>query len=242
MVWKSSDEPAPKKFKAVKSVKKLMCSVFQDFKGVIHEEYFEPTKTNKTITAAHYCDTLMRLRTAVKRKRPGLLSHSVILLHDNARPHSATITRLLLEDFKWDVFQHSPYSPDLTPSDYHLFLQLKSALGGLRFQSNAEVIAWCRKFFQNLDTANYSRGISKLVDRFEKCLEKYGDYVEKQSTMSPFKYIFSKIFALFSTCFRRYRRLLLRQPSYMEELLSLGFRTKQIEKSLQKTGEPRRNH
>ncbi len=78
--------------------------MFWDFKGVIHEEYFESTKTDKTITAAHYCDTLMRLRMAIKRKRPGLLSCSVILLHDNARPHSATITRLLLEDFEWDVF------------------------------------------------------------------------------------------------------------------------------------------
>ncbi len=50
----------------------------------------------------------MRLRMAVKRKQLGLLSRSVILLHDNARPHSTTITRLLLEDFKWDVFRHSP--------------------------------------------------------------------------------------------------------------------------------------
>ncbi len=68
MVWKSSDEPAPKKFEAVKLTKKLMCAVFWDFKGVIHEEYFEPTKTDKTITAAHYCDTLMRLHMAIKRK------------------------------------------------------------------------------------------------------------------------------------------------------------------------------
>ncbi len=116
---------------------------------VIHEEYFEPTKTDKTTTAAHYCDTLMSLHMVIKRKQPGLLSHSVIFFHDNARPHSTTIMRLFLEDFKWDVFRHSPYSPDLVPSDYHLFLQLKVALGGLRFQSNAEVIAWGRKFFQN---------------------------------------------------------------------------------------------
>ncbi len=149
MVWKSSDEPAPKKFKAVKSAKKVMCTVFWDFKGVIHEEYFESIKTDKTITAAHYCDTLLRLCMAIKRKWPGLLSHSVILLHDNVRPHSATIMCLLLEDFKWDVFRHSPYSPHLASSNYHLFLLLKAALGGLHFQSNTEVVAWCRIFFRN---------------------------------------------------------------------------------------------
>ncbi len=148
-----------------------MCTVIWDFKGVIHEEYFEPTKTDKTITNAYYCDTLMRLRMAIKQKRSSLLSCSVILLHDNAIPHSTTITRLLLEDFKWDVFRHSPYSPDLAPSDYHLFLQLKAALGGLRFQSNAEVIAWCRKFFRNLDNANalMARFIAMLSRRLFSC-------------------------------------------------------------------------
>ncbi len=49
MVWKSSDNPAPKKFKAVKSAKKVMRTVFWDFKGVIHKEYFKPTKTDKMI-------------------------------------------------------------------------------------------------------------------------------------------------------------------------------------------------
>ncbi len=68
MVWKSSDEPGPKKFKAVKSAKKVMCTVFWDFKDVIYEEYFEPTKTDKMITDDHYCDTLMRLRMPIKRK------------------------------------------------------------------------------------------------------------------------------------------------------------------------------
>ncbi len=106
MVWKSSDETASKKFKAAKSAKKVTCTVFWHFKGIIHEECLEPTKTDKTITAAHYCDTLMRLRMAIKQKQAGLLSCSVILLHNNARPQSATITHLLLEDFKckWDVF------------------------------------------------------------------------------------------------------------------------------------------
>ncbi len=56
MVWKSSDEPAQKKFKAVKSAKKVMCKVFWDFKGVIHEEYFEPTKTDKIDQCCPFAD------------------------------------------------------------------------------------------------------------------------------------------------------------------------------------------
>ncbi len=47
--------------------------------------------------------------------------------------------RAILKDFKWELFPHPPYSPDLDPYDYHLFLALKDHLGGKRFSSEAEI-------------------------------------------------------------------------------------------------------
>ncbi|KDR22070.1 hypothetical protein L798_02924, partial [Zootermopsis nevadensis] len=47
---------------------------------------------------------------------------------DNARPHTARRTASLLQEFSWEVFNHPPYSPDLAPSDFHLFLHLKKFL------------------------------------------------------------------------------------------------------------------
>jgi len=45
----------------------------------------------------------------------------IILLHDNARPHVSKIVKKYLETLKWNVLPHSPYSPDIAPSDYWLF-------------------------------------------------------------------------------------------------------------------------
>ena len=45
----------------------------------------------------------------------------VKLLHDNVRPHTTSITQVKLLDPGWEVYPHRPYSPDLAPSDYHLF-------------------------------------------------------------------------------------------------------------------------
>jgi hypothetical protein len=42
---------------------------------------------------------------------------------------------------KWDVLPYPPYSPDLAPSDYHLFGPMKRVLGGKIFRNNDEVIA-----------------------------------------------------------------------------------------------------
>ncbi|GBM18847.1 hypothetical protein AVEN_161300-1 [Araneus ventricosus] len=43
-----------------------------------------------------------------------MLSDGVILLHDNT--HTASKTQELLQKFKWIVWNHPPYNPDLAPN------------------------------------------------------------------------------------------------------------------------------
>jgi transposase len=66
-----------------------------------------------------------------------MLTYGVVLLHDNARPHTAASTRALLEHFNWELFDHPPYSPDLVPSYYHL----KNWVRSQRFNNNEELMA-----------------------------------------------------------------------------------------------------
>ncbi|UYV77127.1 RPL19 [Cordylochernes scorpioides] len=53
----------------------------------------------------------------------------------------ARTTQTLLENFKWEIFTHPPYSPELAPSDFHLFPALKLHLGGKHFANDDEVQA-----------------------------------------------------------------------------------------------------
>jgi len=93
-----------------------------------------------TVNADYYCTLLSdRLRPAVRRKRPGLLNKGVILQHDNALPYRAHQTVEKIEEMGWELFQHPPYSPDLAPSDFHLFGPLKESLGGIKFENNEDV-------------------------------------------------------------------------------------------------------
>jgi len=86
---------------------------------------------NTTINADASCATLRRLRQAIQNCRRGKLSRGTVLIHDNARPHTARQTLTLLHDaFPWDTFDHPPYSPDLAPSDFYLFSKMKEHLAG----------------------------------------------------------------------------------------------------------------
>ena len=100
-------------------------------------------------------------------------------LKDNARPHTANVTRNLLQGFGWDVFDHPPFSPDLAPSDFHLFLHLKSLLGGQHFNSDEELKENVSIWLKTQAVTFYEEGIEKLVSRYDKCLQNFGSYVEK---------------------------------------------------------------
>ncbi len=52
---------------------------------------------------------------------------------DNAPCHRATMVRESLREWGWPVMPHLPYSPDLSPADFFLFLYLKRRLRGNNF-------------------------------------------------------------------------------------------------------------
>ncbi|KAJ4433038.1 hypothetical protein ANN_15295 [Periplaneta americana] len=86
----------------------------------------------ETVKADRYCETLRKLRRAIQNKRHGMLTEGVVLLHDNARPHTARRTATVLTEFGWELFDQPPYSPDLGPRDVHVFLHLKKFLSSAR--------------------------------------------------------------------------------------------------------------
>ena len=80
-----------------------------------------------------------RLKPEIRSKHRGQLSKGIVLLHDNVRPHIAVHTVETLQKLNFEVLAHPPYSPDLAPSDCHLFGPLKEALRGRRFTSDQEL-------------------------------------------------------------------------------------------------------
>ena len=76
-----------------------------------------------------YCQQLTQLKTVLQEKRPLLVNRkSVILHHDNARPHTSRATKNLIDEFGWEILIHPSYSPDLAPTNFHFFRSLQNHL------------------------------------------------------------------------------------------------------------------
>jgi hypothetical protein len=90
----------------------------------------------------------------------------VVLLQDNAPPHTAALTQLKLEQLRWKTLEHPPYSPDLSPCDFHVFGPIKrlwDVKGSTMMLGLKPMCAvGCRH--------SYEDGISELPIRWEKCV------------------------------------------------------------------------
>ena len=117
--------------------------------------YYELLKPNETITGADYRTKLMRLSRALKEKRAHYYSRhdKVILLHDNARPHVAARVKTYLETLKWEGLPHPPYSPDIAPSDFHLFRSMTHGLPDQHFTSYENTKNWVDSWIASKDEA-----------------------------------------------------------------------------------------
>jgi hypothetical protein len=79
--------------------------MFWDRKRVLLVEFLPH---GSTFNAGVYCTTLKKLRREIQNKRRGMLGRAVVMLHDNARPHTAVAT------FGWEQFDHPPLQPKLS--------------------------------------------------------------------------------------------------------------------------------
>lgn len=155
--------------------KKVMLSVWWDQKGIIYYEFLEP---KQTITAELYSRQLMRLSQALDQKRPysGKGNRKVVLLHDNARPHVAKKTQATIERLGWEVLPHPAYSPDLAPSDYHLFRSMQHFFREKSYSDFENLRKDTIQFFEQKPASFFEKGIQSLPEKWEMVIASDGNY------------------------------------------------------------------
>ncbi|GFT54232.1 histone-lysine N-methyltransferase SETMAR [Trichonephila clavipes] len=99
---------------------------------------------------------------AIDQKWPELVNRRGAVFHqNNARTHTSVLTRHDFWDLGWRVLMHPPYSPDLAPSDYYLFLALQNFLSDKKWGSREDCENRLLDVFINKSQDFYERGIIK---------------------------------------------------------------------------------
>ena len=173
--WVGPGSPRSKKFKTQPSAGKVMATVFWDAKGVIMLDFLPK---RRTITGVYYANLLDQLRTAIREKRRGKLSKGVLLQHTT---RESTLAKLQWFNMNYNkLIPHPAYSPDLAPSDFFLFPNLKKDIRGLHFRSDEEVVMAVEEWVNGKDPDFFSSGLMALEHRWSKCITLEGNYIEKE--------------------------------------------------------------
>ncbi|KFD61573.1 hypothetical protein M514_26261 [Trichuris suis] len=93
-----------------------------------------------------------------------------LLLH-----HRAKVALAAIQQCGFSQIDHPPYSPDLAPSDYFLFGNLKQHLRGTVFSDDNELKSAVQDCFNSRDK-NFFNGLMNLKSRCEKCIEVEGQH------------------------------------------------------------------
>ena len=174
--WVGPGSPRLKKFKMQPSTSKVMATVFWDAKGVI---MLDLLPKRSTITGVYYANLLDQLKTTIREKCRGKLSKGVLLQEDNARVHTCKVAMDAVERNGYELIPHPAYSPDLAPSNFFLFPNLKKDIRGLHFQSDEEVVTAVERV-NGKDPDFFSSGLMALEHHWSKCITLEGNYIEKE--------------------------------------------------------------
>ncbi|UYV75170.1 hypothetical protein LAZ67_12002729 [Cordylochernes scorpioides] len=158
-VYGKGDTPKPRIKQDLHPLKAMIC-VYCDCEDVL---YCKMLEINATVNKDLYISQLHRVNEAIQHKIPDRQGQ-IFLLHDNARPHVAQIVKAALQKLEWEVLQHSPYSPDLAPTDYHLLRSMSNHMRGTTFDDEDDLKTWLNNFFDTRPGEFWQNGINKLVE------------------------------------------------------------------------------
>ena len=122
MEWRYSGSPRPTKFRVSKSAEKVLASIFWDQDGILLIDYLPK---GRTINMEYYLSLLVQLKDILKEKRRRKVTKEVLFSHYSVLAHRALATQKKLAYLGFQSLDHPPFSLDLAPLDYHLFLGLK---------------------------------------------------------------------------------------------------------------------
>ena len=96
--------------------------------GLIHYSFLNP---DESITSEKYAQQIDEMHQKLQCLQLALVNRTgPILLHDNSRPLIAQPMLQKLNQLGYEVLPHPPYSPVLSPTDYHFFKRLSDCFTG----------------------------------------------------------------------------------------------------------------
>ena len=162
-----------------KRFKEGMESVRDDERCGRSKEINKPELIGQRIRVrVYYVEVLREFSKRFLGKRPAFFKSGQWHFHlDNAPVHNCIIVTDYLTKMGMKTVPHPPYSPDLAPCGFWLFLMLRSC----RYETIEEMKVAVRKVIDTLTQEDFHGSFQKFLERY-KCIAAGGDYFERNKS------------------------------------------------------------
>lgn len=167
--WQLPGQSPPEVERVKMTPKKIMATVFWNKDGIVHIDYL---KSGNSINKEYY----VKLLDIVNAKIPARKRRKVQFLQDNCPSHKAKISLERIAQLGWTLLKHPPYSPDLAPSDYYLFRNLKNDILKNKFTHAEDVETQISDYFASKSSAWYFRGFDMFKTQLTNVILNKGSY------------------------------------------------------------------
>ena len=160
-------EEAPKHLQSQTCIKrKVTVPVWWSADGLVHYSFLNASETmtfekySQQINEMH--QNLQCLQSAMVNRKGPILLHNTWLY----------VTQPMLQklnELGYEVLPHWPYSPDLSPTDYHSFKNLDNFLQGKCFHNQQEAENAFQEFLISWSMDFYATGINKHFSLAKLC-------------------------------------------------------------------------
>ncbi|GBM03185.1 Mariner Mos1 transposase [Araneus ventricosus] len=98
----------------------------------------------------------------------------------------------MLKDLDWELLFYLLYSADLAPSDFHLFQSMTNNLCQQpkpnSYRNQDDVARWITDCLASKEAEYNYYGIHTLPERWEKCVDSSGHYLERSTAIPLFHF------------------------------------------------------
>ena len=172
-MWIGKEEKIPTRIRRSIGSKKIMVNVIWSESGMKSITKVPP---DVSFNKVFFIETVLDdIRRNLESTRPKLMGSGLFLHLDNARPHLANFE---ISDLGFTRLVHPAYSPDLAPSDFFLFGNLKTKLQGTNFSNEDDLFAKVVEILHSIPHLDLTKAYDKRMIRLQKCIDIGGEYTE----------------------------------------------------------------
>jgi hypothetical protein len=174
-IWSGAGDDIPQRISRSIQSEKFLLTVLWSTRGPLVVKWME---RGQCFNSAYFCGVVINeLVKKLKTMRYFPRKNWYHLHLDNARPHVSQMASRYITDNGFVKMPHPPYSPDIAPSDFYLFGNIKTKLAKCHGTTREELFRNVQAILSSIPDSELFNVFKEWMRRLQQVIDSGGEYI-----------------------------------------------------------------